>query len=94
MIKPRSSLQAFILLLIYLTIVFLGVGLVANFMGAVIIYFKAGVWEFGWAGITRQFPGVFAYVIPVGVGMWVLERLKERKARKAQQDKERESRNI
>lgn len=81
-IKPKSRLQAFSLLLIYVVLLFLSMGVVAKFVGALVNYSKVGVWNFGWADIADLFPGVFAYAIPVGVGIWMLSWLKKRKESK------------
>lgn len=79
MIKLRSSLQAFSLLLFYVFLLFFLMGVLAKFMGSLINYSKVGVWDFGWADIADLFPGVFAYAIPVGVGIWIQSWLKKRK---------------
>lgn len=82
MIKPKSKLQAFTLLLIYVVFLFLLMGIVAKFIGSLVSYLKVGIWDFGWADIVDLFPGVFAYAIPVGVGIWILSWLKTRKQSK------------
>lgn len=78
-IKPRSRWQAFLLLLIYLFLLFLLVGVIAKLMGALVNYSKIGVWDFSWAEIVEMLPGVFAYAIPTGVGVWIQSWLKNRK---------------
>ncbi|MGH2420894.1 hypothetical protein EJ576_06110 [Pseudomonas sp. C 49-2] len=83
MIKPRSRVQAFILLLIYVFLLFLLMGVVAKFLGALINYSKSDVWRFGWADIVDLFPGVFAYALPVGAGILVQSWLKDRKRSKS-----------
>lgn len=82
MIKPKSRLQAFSLLLIYVVFLFLFMGVFGKLIGSLISYSKIGVWDFGWADIVELFPGVFAYAIPVGVGIWILSWLKARKQSK------------
>ncbi|WP_124411304.1 hypothetical protein [Pseudomonas synxantha] len=82
MIKPNSRLQAFSLLLIYVVSLFLLMGVIGKFIGSLVSYSKVGVWNFGWADIVELFPGVFAYAIPVGVGIWILSWLKARKQSK------------
>lgn len=83
MIKPKSKLQALTLLLVYVVFLFLLVGFVAKFIGSLVSYSKVGIWDFGWVDIVDLFPGVFAYAIPVGVGIWTLSWLKARKQSKA-----------
>lgn len=77
MIKPKSKLQAFMLLLIYSIFLFFLAGVIAKFLGASINYYKAGVWELGWSDISGLFPGAFAYAVPVGIGIWIQSRLKD-----------------
>lgn len=79
MIKPKSRLQAFSLLLIYVVFLFFLMGVIGKFIGSLVSYSKIGFWDFGWADIVELFPGIFAYAIPVGVGIWILSWLKTRK---------------
>ncbi|MBL4979139.1 MULTISPECIES: hypothetical protein [Pseudomonas] len=67
------------LLLIYLFLLFLLVGAIAKLMGALVNYSKIGVWDFSWAEVVDMLPGVFAYAIPTGVGVWIQSWLKNRK---------------
>lgn len=83
MIKPRSRVQAFILLLIYVFLLFLLMGVIAKLLGALINYSKSDVWRFGWADIIDLFPGVFAYALPVGAGVLLQSWLKDRKSSKS-----------
>lgn len=83
MIRPRSRLQAFLLLLIYVFLLFLLVGVIAKFMGALINYSKIGVWDFSWADVVDMLPGGYAYAIPTGVGVWIQSWLKNRKERES-----------
>jgi hypothetical protein len=53
-------------------------GVIGKFIGSLVSYSKIGVWNFGWADIVKLFPGIFAYAIPVSVGIWILSWLKTR----------------
>ena len=81
-IRKRLTLLfsgTFLLLLIYLFLLFLLVGVIAKLMGVLVNYSKIGVWDFSWAEIVDMLPGVFAYAIPTGVGVWIQSWLKNRK---------------
>ncbi|MBY8930230.1 hypothetical protein J1G34_14385 [Pseudomonas sp. Wu6] len=71
------------LLLIYVFLLFLLLGVIAKFMGALINYSKIGVWDFSWADVVDMLPGVYAYAIPTGVGVWIQSWLKNRKERES-----------
>lgn len=74
MIKPKSKLQAFVLLFVYLISLFFFGGVGAKFLGSSINYYKFGVWNFAWSDIPGVFPGAVAYAVPVGVGIWIMSR--------------------
>jgi len=63
--------------LIYVVFLFFLIGVIGKFIGSLVSYSKIGVWNFGWADIADLFPGVFAYAIPVGIGIWTLSWLKK-----------------
>lgn len=76
MIKPRSRLQAFILLFVYLIVAFFLVGVASRFLGSSINFYNFGVWSFGWSDVPGVLPGAIAYAVPVGVGICVLSYMK------------------
>jgi hypothetical protein len=53
------------------------IGVIGKFIGSLVSYSKIGVWNFGWADIADLFPGVFAYAIPVGIGILTLSWMKK-----------------
>jgi hypothetical protein len=55
--------QAFIRLLIYVLLLFLLMGVIATFLGALINYSRRDAWRFDWADIVDLFPGIFAYAL-------------------------------
>lgn len=80
MIKPRSRFQAYVLLFICLVALFFFAGVMASFLGAIIIYYEHSAWNFGWSDISELFPEFLAYAVPVWLGMsvasyfkWALE---------------------
>lgn len=71
MIRPKSRFQAYVLLFIYLVALFFFTGVMAKFLGAIIIYYEHNVWDFGWSDISGLFPGFLAYAVPVWFGICV-----------------------
>ncbi|KAB5627122.1 hypothetical protein F7234_01745 [Pseudomonas putida] len=71
MLKPKSRLQAYLLLFIYLVALFFFAGVMANFLGAVIIYYEYSAWSFGWSDIFGLLPGFLACAVPVWLGICV-----------------------
>ncbi|HGM5582122.1 TPA: hypothetical protein ACKP22_003832 [Pseudomonas putida] len=71
MIKPKSRFQAYVLLFIYLVALFFFTGVMAKFLGAIIIYYEYSAWNFGWSDISGLFPGFLACAIPVWLGISV-----------------------
>lgn len=71
MIKPKSRFQAYVLLFIYLVVLFFFAGVMANFLGDIIIYYEHGAWNFGWSDVFGLFPGFLAYAVPVWLGICV-----------------------
>ncbi|QVN05590.1 hypothetical protein JYG35_18330 [Pseudomonas rhodesiae] len=88
MIKPKSSLQAFVLLFVYCFIVFMLVSIVGVFLGAVINYVKIEIWILEWQEITGLVKGALIYTVFATIGIWALSRIKARKEGKAAEKKE------
>ena len=81
MIKPTSKCQAYILLFIYCFIVFMCVGVLEIFLGAMIIYFKHNVWALKWSDVSGLVRGALIYTVFATIGIGVLSTLKKRRER-------------
>lgn len=82
MIKPKSSLQAFVLLFVYCFIVFMLVSIIGVFLGAAINYLKTDLWVLEWQEIKGLVKGALIYTVFATLGIWALSRIKARKERK------------
>lgn len=91
MIRPKSSLQAFLLLFFYCFLMFMLVSVSGVILGVTINFFKMGRWVLECSEILRLIPGALIYTVFATVGIWGLPRLKSYKERKAPGDKEEKS---
>jgi hypothetical protein len=81
--KPKSvGVYLLVVLLVYFVVAFFVLGLIGNLIVSIIGFFKFEVWRFDGSNIRGALWVGLTYGVPVGVGIWVLSKIKEVKSRK------------